>query len=251
MDQRERSTFDACQGRTDAVISRRTAVGVSGVTVLSLLVGTAFGQGEKKETDRKESDGKSRKDAQDRMEEFKAYAERMRNASPEERTRLMQEQRVQQHQRAIEDLKGQLEISDKEWSVIKPRVERVYNLAHPLRPMGGGSEQPKTDVDKASGELRELLRNDSATAEQIKAKLGALRGAKAKAAQELAAARQSLRATLRRTTSVSSVAPNSRPASTSRESWAFACSRRSTSLAFARAAATIWPDRRRKSTCSR
>ena len=160
--------------------------------MLGLLAGTAFAQ-EEKRAEREGPGAKSRKEAQDRMEEFKAYAERMRNASPEERTRLMQEQRVQQHQRAIEDLKGQLEISDKEWPVIKPRVERVYNLAHPLRPMGGGSEQPKTEVDKASSELRELLRNDSATAEQIKAKLGALRAAKQKAAQDLATARQSLR----------------------------------------------------------
>jgi len=48
-------------------------------------------------------------------------------------------------------------------------------------------------VDKASSELRELLRNESATAEQIKAKLAALRAAKQKAAQDLATARQSLR----------------------------------------------------------
>jgi len=105
----------------------------------------------------------------------------------------MQEQRAQQQQRAIEDLKAQLEISDKEWPVVKPRVEKVYNLVHPLRQMGAGSEQPKTEVDKASGELRELLRNESAAAEQIKAKLVALRAAKQRAAQELATARQSLR----------------------------------------------------------
>ena len=48
-------------------------------------------------------------------------------------------------------------------------------------------------MDKASSELRELLRNESATAEQIKAKLAALRAAKQKAAQDLATARQSLR----------------------------------------------------------
>jgi len=160
--------------------------------MLSLLAGTPFAQ-EEKQAERKESDAKSRKEAQDRMEEFKAYAERMRNASPEERTKIMQKQRVQQHQKAIEDLKGQLEISDKEWAVVKPRVEKVYNLVHPLPPMGPMNERPKTEVDKASSELRELLRNDSATADQIKAKLGALRAAKQKAAQDLATARQSLR----------------------------------------------------------
>jgi len=84
-------------------------------------------------------------------------------------------------------------VSDREWEVVKPRVERVYNLVHPLPPMGAGSEQPKTEVDKASSELRELLRNDSAAADQIKVKLAALRAAKQKAAQELVTARQSLR----------------------------------------------------------
>jgi hypothetical protein len=160
--------------------------------MLGLLSGAGFGQ-EEKQAERKESDAKFRKEAQDRMEEFKAFGERMRNASPEERMKIMQEQRLQQHQRAIEDLKGQLEISDKEWPVVKPRVEKVYNLVHPLRSMGAGSEQPRTEVDKASSELRELLRNDSAAADQVKAKLAALRAAKQKTAQDLATARQSLR----------------------------------------------------------
>jgi len=59
--------------------------------------------------------------------------------------------------------------------------------------MGPMNERPKTEGDKASSELRKLLRNESARAEQIKAKLGALRAAKQKVAQELATARQSLR----------------------------------------------------------
>ena len=48
-------------------------------------------------------------------------------------------------------------------------------------------------MDKTGSELRELLRDDSAAADQIKAKLAALRAAKQKAAQDLATARQSLR----------------------------------------------------------
>jgi len=192
MHQQDRRTFDGCQRTTDVVVSRRTAVQASGLAVLGLLSGFAFGQ-EEKQAERKGADSKGRKEAQDRMEEFKAFGERMQNASPEERMRLMQEQRVQQHQKAIEDLKGQLEISDKEWPVVKPRVEKVYNLVHPLRSMGAGSEQPRTEVDKASSELRELLRNESAAADQIRAKLAALRAAKQKAAQELVTARQSLR----------------------------------------------------------
>jgi len=162
------------------------------LALLGLLSGSVFGQ-EKNEPDRKGPEARSRKDGQERIEEFKAYAERMRDASPEERMRLMQEQRVQQHQRAIEDLKEQLGVSDKEWAVIKPRVEKVYNLMHPLPQIRAGNERPRTEVEQRSGELRELLRKEEAAADQIKAKLTALRAAKQKAAQELATAKQDLR----------------------------------------------------------
>jgi len=192
MRQEDERALSDCDKTARAVISRRAAVGASGMAMLGLLSGAGFGQ-EEKQAERKESDSKSRKEIQDRMEEFKAFGERMRNAGPEERMKLMQEQRAQQQQKAIEDLKGQLGISDQEWAVVKPRVEKVYNLVHPLPPMGTRSEQPKTEVDRASSELHELLRNESAAADQIKAKLGALRAAKLKAAQDLVTARQSLR----------------------------------------------------------
>jgi chromosome segregation ATPase len=192
MQQIDRKSFDSHERAMGAVISRRAALGASGVAALGLLAGAGYAQ-EERQVEREGSDANRRKEMQDRMEEFKAYAERMQNASPEERMKIMQEQRVQQQQKAIEDLKGQLEISDKEWPVVKPRVEKVYDLVHPLSQMGTRSEQPRTEVDKASGELRELLRNESAAADQIKAKLAALRAAKQKAAQDLATARQSLR----------------------------------------------------------
>ena len=192
MRQEDERALSDCDKTARAVISRRAAVGASGMAMLGLLSGAGFGQ-EEKQAERKESDSKSRKEIQDRMEEFKAFGERMRNAGPEERMKLMQEQRAQQQQKALEDLKGQLGISDQEWAVVKPRVEKVYNLVHPLPPMGTRSEQPKTEVDRASSELHELLRNESAAADQIKAKLGALRAAKLKAAQDLVTARQSLR----------------------------------------------------------
>jgi len=193
MRQEDQRTVSDCDKTAGAVVSRRAAVGASGVVVLGLLSGAVFGQEENKKADRQGSGADRRKEMQDRMEEFKAFNERMQNASPEERMKLMEERRLRDHQRAIEDLKGQLEISDKEWAVVKPRVEKVYNLVHPLPQMGAGSEQPRTEVDKTSSELRELLRNESAAADQIKAKLAALRAAKQKAAQDLVTARQSLR----------------------------------------------------------
>ncbi len=174
-------------GTTGAGIPRRAAVGSGGLAVLGLLSGSVFGQ------EKKEADTRSRKDGQERMEQFKAYAERMRNAGPEERMKIMEEQRVQEHQRAIEDFKERLGISDKEWPVVKPRIEKVYNLMHPLPQMRMGDERPKSELEQRSSELRELLRKEGVAMDQIKARLAALRAAKQKAAQELATAKQDLR----------------------------------------------------------
>jgi len=185
MKHQERSRTDDLRRTIDSVISRRVAVGSSGLAILSLLSGSVFGQ-EKKEPDRKEAEAKSRKDGQERMEQLKAFSERMRNASPEER-------RVQEHQRAIKDFKDRLGVSDKEWPVVKPRIEKVYNLMHPLPQVRAGNEQARTEVEQRSSELRELLRKEGTGADQIKARLTALRAAKEKAAQELATAKQSLR----------------------------------------------------------
>jgi DNA repair exonuclease SbcCD ATPase subunit len=192
MKPQDQSRFDYGRRTTDAGISRRAAVGSSGLAILGLLSGSVFGQ-EKKEPERKEAEAKSRKDGQERMEQFKAFSKRMSNASPEERMKIMEERRVQEHQRAIEDFKDRLGVSDKEWPVIKPRVEKVYNMVHPLPQMRPGNEQAKTEVEHRSNELRELLHKEGTGADQIKAKLTALRAAKERAAQELATAKQSLR----------------------------------------------------------
>jgi hypothetical protein len=57
----------------------------------------------------------------------------------------------------------------------------------------GRNEQPKTELEQRSRELRELLHDDAVGADQIKAKLTALRAAKERAVRELAGARQTLR----------------------------------------------------------
>jgi hypothetical protein len=177
--------FDCGCSTTAARISRRAAVGLSGVGVLvGLLAGSALGQ-EKREPERKKS--------QERMEELRALSERMRDASPEERMKIMEERRVQEQRRVIEDFKERLGVSDKEWPVVKPRIEKVYNLTHPLPQMGAGSEWPKTEVERRSSELRDLLRSEGGATDKIKAGLAAFRAAKQKAAQELVAAKQDLR----------------------------------------------------------
>jgi len=134
-------------------------------------------------------------DVQERMEKTREFSERMRNAgSQEERVRIMAERDAWERTRAVEDIKRQLEVTDTEWAVIRPRVEAVYNLSHPQPQFGGpGNMRPMSPVDRSRSELRQIMVNKDAPAEQIKAKLTALRAAQVNANQELAKARQNLR----------------------------------------------------------
>jgi hypothetical protein len=193
MSPRDRETVDDRGRMTNSLLSRRAVAGASGLVLASLLCGVALGQEERRPRDGGGPDAAGRTRGQEMMEQFRAMSERMRNASPEERMKIMAEQRAQQRRRAIEDLKEQLGVSDAEWAVLKPRVEAVYNLVHPEPPIRGNGSQPRTDVEQRSAELRELLRDENAAADQIKARLAALRAAREKANRDLVAARQNLR----------------------------------------------------------
>jgi hypothetical protein len=129
------------------------------------------------------------------MEQSRIFSERMRNAgSMEERAKIMEERAAADRRRAVDDLKDQLGVSDEEWSVVKPRVEAVYHLVHPQRQgLGRPEARALSPVEQKSRELRELLANKDAKAEEIKAKLTAFRSAKEQERQELVKARQSLR----------------------------------------------------------
>jgi hypothetical protein len=178
----------------DAAVSRRVAVGSSALALLGVLSGSVFGQEKGKYVDTPQAGGPPPKEMQARIEEARAFSERLRNAtSMEERRKIMEERLAADRRRAIEDLKGQLGVPEQEWAVIKPRLEAVYNLRHPRPPTGPGNERQRTEVEQKSSELRGFLRNEGAPADQIKAKLAALRAAKEKARQELAAAQQNLR----------------------------------------------------------
>ena len=179
---------------TDLVISRRSALGSSGLAMLALLSDSALGQAENKDADAKRPSPRPPKEFQEGLEKQKAFMERLRNAdSMEERQQIMNEQMAWQRERTFEDLKEQLRVSDREWPVVKPRLQAVYDLVHPVRPMMGRNEPPKTEVEQRSRELSELLRDEKAEVSQIKAKLTALRAAKERTARELAKARQALR----------------------------------------------------------
>jgi len=168
-------------------ISRRAAIASSAVVALCAMSGGALGQ----------EGGFSGlpKEIQERMAKSREFSERMRNASSEEeRAKIMEERGAWERTRAIEDIRGQLEVADQEWSVLKPRVEAVYKLVHPQPQFGGpGNMGPMSPVDRSKGELRQMLANKDAPADQIKAKLTALRVAQEHSRQELTKARQNLR----------------------------------------------------------
>jgi flagellar motility protein MotE (MotC chaperone) len=86
-----------------------------------------------------------------------------------------------------------LSVPEAEWAVVKPRLEAVYNLRHPVPQARPGNERQRTEVQQRGAELSELLRNEETAPERIKAGLTALRAAKEKARQELATAQQNLR----------------------------------------------------------
>ncbi len=170
------------------VISRRSALGAAAVTALGALSGSALGR-------ERSSEGRPGMTERMRqlMEETQAYTERMRDAGPEERRQIMRERMAARNQHAIANLKEQLGCSDTEWQVVKPRVEAVYNLVHPLPQVGGGADSSRSEVDHKMQELHEVLADKGADVERIRAGLTAVRAAKERANQRLAGARQSLR----------------------------------------------------------
>ncbi|OHB68013.1 MAG: hypothetical protein A2Y76_09525 [Planctomycetes bacterium RBG_13_60_9] len=130
----------------------------------------------------------------ERIEKPKAFSEQSPDTnSMVEWQAILKEQMAWQQQRVFENLRRQLRISDEEWTVIKPRLQAVYDLVHPQPQMGPGNARPTTEIEQRSRDLRELLRDEKAPADQIKAKLTAYRAAREKTAQELIRARQSLR----------------------------------------------------------
>jgi hypothetical protein len=183
MKPKEQRCLDACRP-TQTLISRRAAVGSSGLAFMGLLSGSSFGQ------ERREP----RAEVRERMEQSRAFSERMRSAGgPDEFRKIMEEQAAQHRTRAVENLKGQLGVSEEEWAVVRPRVEAVYNLVHPQPQLGRGDMQPAGPVEQRTRELREVLADKGAKPEEIKAKLTALRAAKEQARQDLVKARQDLR----------------------------------------------------------
>jgi hypothetical protein len=196
MRQQKQNAIGECCPITTGVVSRRLAVGSSVLALVVALSRSAFSaeQGKEAGRDRNMPDSGTPGQAGERTERSQMLSGRTRGAGGmEERLRMMQERSVLRHQQAIEDLREQLRVSGQEWKVIKPRLEAVYNLVRPLPRMGTASDRKPTEVEQKGSELRGLLRNEGAPADQIKAGLTALRAAKERARQELATAQQNLR----------------------------------------------------------
>jgi len=125
---------------------------------------------------------------------------------------------AQMRQMMEQRMREQLGATEQEWKVLGPRVMKVSELNRQISGFGrggmmfgggrrggpqGGPGQPGgrpgaperelTAVEKAQEQLRTTLENTAATPDQIKTQLTALRGAKEKTKQELAAAQQDLR----------------------------------------------------------
>ena len=116
---------------------------------------------------------------------------------------------VAMKERRLTQIKEQLSPTDDEWKVLSPKIEKVMDAQ--FAGFGGGrggrgggngggaaaaDAPPPTPTAKASQELRTLLENKDASADDIKAKLAALRESRAKVKADLDAARKDLKEVL-------------------------------------------------------
>ena len=148
--------------------------------------------------------------------------------APREGTRQIQRDPAQMQRMMTERMKVQLGAGDEEWKDIQPRLQKVMNLSRQVnargrgmmlggpggfagrgqtmgpsgrgqaggqrtRPGTGQPQREQSAVEKATQELQEMLRSESAKPEQIKEKLTGLRSAKEKAMKELATAQKDLK----------------------------------------------------------
>lgn len=118
---------------------------------------------------------------------------------------------AQMRQRMMERMKTELKVTDEEWTVLQPKVEKIMTLQRDLmagmfggrmgrRGTPGGDnaqppadEAPQSEIAKASADLRTALADDSTPAAALNEKLLAFRTARAKVQTDLEVARKDLR----------------------------------------------------------
>lgn len=115
------------------------------------------------------------------------------------------DRRAEFRQRMEQRLKEQLGVNDDEWKVLQPKIEKVSEARRAQFSgfgggfggrRGGGDERPQTPVAKAQADLRSALENKDTPAAEITRRLTALREAREKARQDLAAAQKDLKEVL-------------------------------------------------------
>ena len=124
---------------------------------------------------------------------------------PQMQRRQFDPERMQKMMEQV--MQRQVGAGDAEWKKIGPSVMKVSQLNRQVSgggmggmmggrrgPMGGpqGAQGQSTELDKATEQLRTLLRNDSANPAAIEKQLTVFRAARAKAKKQLAAERQKL-----------------------------------------------------------
>jgi septation ring formation regulator EzrA len=97
-------------------------------------------------------------------------------------------------------LKENLKVTDDEWKVIQPKLQKVFEARRDT--MGGmfgprrnhdDNNQPKSAVQKAAHDLQKTLDNTNASADDIAKQLQDLRDAREKAKANLASAQKDLK----------------------------------------------------------
>ena len=109
-------------------------------------------------------------------------------------------------QRMNDRMKEALKVTDEEWTVLKPLIEKVQTAQReagagrgfggrgPGGPGGGDNNTPDTRPGAAeSAALRTALESDSTSADDLKAKLAAVRAVRKKGTADLAVAREELK----------------------------------------------------------
>lgn len=112
---------------------------------------------------------------------------------------------AQFRQRMMDRVKEQLGATDEEWKALEPKVQKVMDAQRDARAgggfrgrggrggQGGADNQPQSDVAKASQDLRTAIENKDTPADELKAKIAALREARQKARANLEAAQKDLK----------------------------------------------------------
>lgn len=129
---------------------------------------------------------------------------------------------AQMRQQMMDRLRDQMGATDDEWKAIQPLLEKVQQLQRqsggrggpgmfgpPGGPRGqggpppggpggpgGGPGGPPSEVQQKQADLRDALQGGDAAADEIKARLAALRAARAKAKADLAKAQEDLKQVL-------------------------------------------------------